>query len=151
MSGTATIQGDKQVIKLLRDLKGKVKDMAPVWVQIGDIVSDEMTQAFDSQGVSANGVPWAPLSPPYLRWKLRHGFDPRVLHQTGAMRNSFTSRPMSIEKYARHQATFGSDDPKAAFHQFGTSKMPQRRILNVTPEFSARVNDRLRNYLTSQL
>jgi phage gpG-like protein len=47
------------------------------------------------------------------------------------MRLSFVSRPMAVEEYRDMSATFGSDDEKAPYHQFGTRFMPQRQILNV--------------------
>lgn len=146
----ATIRGDRRVMQLLSEMADRAAGIPPtVWALVGDSIADHMTQQFNSEGAHLGGAPWAPLSPPYLAWKIRAGFDPRKLHQTGAMRASFTSRPFPIEVYGDLTATFGSDDDKAAFHQHGTRFMPQRQIVDVdaNPDLADDVNSVLARYI----
>lgn len=130
----------------LRDIADRAADVRPAWPYVGDTVAGAMVDQFETEGASG-GAPWAPLSPPYLRWKIRNGFDPRKLRQTGAMRESLTSDPMAIEEYQPQQARFGSDDPKLHFHQSGTRFMPARPVLFMTPQLERDVARILVRYI----
>lgn len=146
---TVTITGDRRVRQLLSEMVDRVNGVEPAWPKVGDVIAEHLDTQFQSEGRHLGGAPWAPLSPPYLAWKVRAGFDPRRLHQTGDMRRSFTSRPFPIETYRPTSATFGSDDGKAAFHQHGTRFMPQRQILDVdtNPDLADDVNSVLARYI----
>lgn len=146
MSGVE-IEGDRLVMQLLSEMVDRTKDVSPAWPKVGDVIAGYMSEQFDSQGVKLTGGPWAPLNPDYLSWKIAKGFDPRILHQTGAMRASLTSRPMDIEEYQPQTARFGTRDEKAPFHQNGTQHMPQRKIMDMTPDFADDVNQVLARYI----
>lgn len=75
---------------------------------------------FDSDGGNVGG--WAPLSPKYAARKQRRGLT-KMLVVTGDMRRGFayesndtTARVYNLTPYAR-------------YHEEGTSRMPQRRLL----------------------
>lgn len=145
----ATIEGDRRVRQLLSEMADRAEGVEAAWPKVGDVIAEHMAEQFDTEGAHLGGSPWAALSPPYLAWKVKAGFDPRRLHQTEDMRGSFTKRPLPIEEYRPDSATFGSDDEKAAFHQHGTSRMPQRQILDVdtNPDFADDVNSVLARYI----
>jgi len=91
-------------------------------------------EQFRSQGGAGQHGSWASLSRKYAARKAGMFPGQKILSATGAMRNSFTTGSNNI---ARGRVTsrgiefdFGSKDPKADFHQFGTSKMPRRRIID---------------------
>lgn len=132
----------------LAETGARARDLRPAWPAVGDYMARTAAQQFATEGARL-GTPWSPLKPPYLRWKIRHGFSPAILIRTGAMRDSYTSRPMSVEEYGRSSAEFGSDDPKAHFHQFGTRNMPARPILTKTPEMEGTVGDVLAHYIAT--
>lgn len=146
----ATIDGDRRVTQLLSEMADRASGIpATVWAKVGDVVSENMLEQFLTEGAHLGGKPWAPLSPPYLAYKLRNGLYPERLTATGDMASSFIRRPMAVETYGEREATFGSDDPKAAFHQRGTRKMPQRQIIDVdtNPDFADDVNSVLARYI----
>ncbi len=143
----ARISGDRRVRQLLSEMVDRTQGVQVAWPAVGDAIADAMTQQFQTEGVALTGTPWAPLKPDYLAWKIRKGFDPRRLHQTGEMRRSLTSRPMAIEEYRPFSATFGTDDDKAAFHQNGTANMPQRKIIEATEDLADDVNSVLARYI----
>lgn len=143
----ARIDGDRRVRQLLSEMVDRTQGVEPAWPGVGDVIASAMDDQFESEGVALLGRPWAPLEPRYLRWKVREGYDPRRLHQTGAMRQSLTSRPMAIEEYFPTSARFGTDDEKAAFHQNGTEFMPRRQIINVTDDLGDDVNSVLARYI----
>jgi hypothetical protein len=144
----ATIVGDRRVRQLLSEMADRARGVeAHAWASVGDVIAAAMTKHFDTEGMHLMGRPWAPLSPPYLGWKIARGLDPRRLHATGDMRASLTGRPMAIEEYFPHRARFGTDDPKARFHQGGTRHMPARVIINVTEDLADDVNSVLATYI----
>lgn len=146
---TATIRGDRRVIQLMEEMKDKTRTVAVVWPQVGDVVAENMAEQFATEGVHLTGRHWAPLKPAYLAWKVRHGFHPEILRRTDAMAASLISRPMAVEEYRPFSATFGTDDPKAHFHQGGTRFMAERRIMDVdhNPEFADDVMSVIAKYI----
>jgi hypothetical protein len=128
----ATIEGDRRVMQLFSEMADRADGIpADVWAKVGDEIAEHMAEQFATEGAHLTGKAWAPLSPPYLRWKVRHGLHPERLRATDALVSSLISRPMAVEEYSPLEAKFGTDDPKARFHQGGTKFMPQRKIIEV--------------------
>ncbi len=139
---SAKISGDREVRELLRAMRERARDAGPAWPKVGDYIADQVGRQFDSEGAHF-GTPWDPRRPDYgprarmggepgwdaLRPDFGHG---PLLVQTGELRRSFTSRPMSVERYEPTRAVFGSDDYRAPFHQHGTDDTPARPILLAT-------------------
>jgi phage gpG-like protein len=132
----ATIEGDRRVKQLLSEMADRTRGVYHVWPKVGDVIAGALDKQFESEGAYFYARKWKPLQPDYLAWKIRNGYDPRRLHQTGAMRRSLTSRPMSLENYFGNRAVFGTRDRKAAFHQNGTRFMPKRQIIRVTEDLA---------------
>lgn len=143
-----SVHGLSAAARRVAEIGRRSRDLRPAWPSVGDFMARTAAEQFATGGARL-GKPWAPLSPPYLRWKIKHGFDPRILIQTGEMRDSYVSRPMSVEDYRRKEASFGSDDPKAEFHQYGTRNMPARPVLFRTPEVDATVANVLAHYIAT--
>lgn len=143
----ASISGDRRVRQLLSEMADRARGVEAVWPEVGDYLADEFGKQFDAEGAHFYSRRWKPLTPQYLRWKIRNGYDPRRLHQTGAMRASLTSRPMAIEQYGSSSARFGTNDSKAGFHQNGTKFMPRRQIIRVTVDLADDVNSIIARYI----
>lgn len=73
------------------------------------------------------GAPWAPNAPSTLKRKLSKGSTgagkPKVLIDTGNLRNSWTTRT------TKNMVEIGTPVPYAKYHQSGTRKIPQRMLL----------------------
>lgn len=153
---SARIDGDRQARALLRQMSARADDASPAWPAVGDVIAEQVGLQFDSEG-SHFGTPWDPRKPPTARTEQpgEQGFDPLrpdfgggpLLVETGRLRDSFTSRPMSVEQYARQRAVFGSDDYRAPFHHDGTSDTPARPILRATDDLAEDVSDVLARYI----
>jgi len=145
----ARIDGDRRVRQLLSEMADRTVGVEAAWPGVSRVLARHLQLQFDTEGVHLTGRPWAPLSPRYLAWKIRNGLDPRKLRATGSMERTFTGSPFPIEVYGPTSARFGSDDPKAKFHQSGTRFMPQRRILEVdaNPDVADDVNGVLARYI----
>jgi phage gpG-like protein len=74
--------------------------------------------------------PWAPLAQSTINAK---GFD-TILIENGNMRSSllFEGAANHIEEVSEAGLTWGTSDPKAAFHMEGTRIMPARPFVGVT-------------------
>jgi len=74
---------------------GKVRAewLPDIWKAVGEYTRQVvMARQFDSQGAHVGGQGWAALSSRYLSWKNRHGYDSRIGHRTGAMRQAITGK-----------------------------------------------------------
>jgi len=134
----------------IRQIGDRARDLRPIWPGVGDDVRHAMVRQFATEGAYL-GKPWKPTSPGYVQWKVRHGLDPQLLVATGRLLRSLTSRPMGVERYNAHSATFGSDVPYARFHQHGTRYMPARPPIPTTRRMSPltrAIRDRIADYLT---
>ena len=131
--------------KVSRLLRPPESELAPVQ----EAIRQGFEENFDSE--SAGGVPWAPLSPSTVaqRLLLGYGGSHPILQRSGHYHDTFTQAGN-----ADHVSTItynagltkveeGSSDPLAAFLNEGTSKMPERDVLVLSPNALGEVGDAL--------
>lgn len=84
---------------------------------------------FDSKG-EVYGTPWAQLAPSTQAYKSKHFslYASTPLVATGAMRHSFRRTATTLGVF------IDNTQPYFKYHQLGTRKMPQRRILGINEE-----------------
>lgn len=130
--------GEQAVVRELIGIGDRAVDLAPAMDPVMATMRRALTRQFDSQGVHGSGG-WAPLAPATVARKRARGLDPRILHATRRLRDSLTERGHRDEvAVARHDgADFGTTVPYARHHQFGTSRMPRRRPVQL-PEVDRR-------------
>lgn len=122
--------GDTQVSRTLEGFTDRIDDASEAFDAMGDRLAAAEEQQFASEGGYGSGG-WAPLSPEYASWKARRFPGKPILERTGDLREDLTSRPFSIDVVETNMAVFGSAVEYARYHQNGTSKMPQRRPLEL--------------------
>ena len=139
--------------KALKSVKGKVKmierrlnNPKPAFQKIGSYLSLYNRKVFSTNG-SYGGKAWKPLKPNYLQWKIKAGYNQGTLIRTGKLKRSYVSRPMSIERYMKNSAKYGTNVKYASFHHDGTSKMPARPVMKVTPKMAKSINKIVADYL----
>ena len=147
---------DKAAInRVKRHMNGIAKrsaNVSPVWPRVGSFLSAAERRQFATEG-SYLGTPWKPLKASSLASKARRGFGGRkILVETGAMRGTFTGRPMAVEQYGGNSAIFGSDNQIAKWQHFGTHRngkqaIPPRTIMKVTPVLVRGVSDIIAAYI----
>lgn len=145
----ADVDGAFAVAQRLRAMGRRARNLTPVWPEVGDAVASTMRSQFDLEGREL-GTRWAPLNPQYRAWKVAEGLNPQILVATGAMRQKFRSRPMNVERYSPTEATFGSRDRIAMFHQYGTRRMPARPILYATDPLRREIAVLLRRHIVGR-
>lgn len=108
----------------LSNMANALVDTKPLMEEVADYIFDRAEGKFQSQG-RAGGGSWQQLTPKWLKYKVKHGFDPRILHkqQNHPLRTSVSRRgaPNQILKIERYRLQVGSNLPYAATHQFGDS------------------------------
>lgn len=97
----------------------------------------DIQRNFETEGGFVGG--WAALSPEYAAWKsevagLDYAEADSILVLSGDMRRSLMwvgGRPgrNGIFRASAREVVMGTSDPKATWHQHGTSRMPKRQVL----------------------
>lgn len=87
---------------------------------------------------SREGPGWKPLAPSTNRDRVKKGYPPAhpILERKGDLKASATVKGRShIRRYVAGTKGIevGSRDAKAAFHQYGTRRMPARPFFRITP------------------
>ena len=126
------IAGERQVDRMLSRSTEKIRDLRPFLDAAGNLLRQIMGEQFSSEG-SRGGEPWAPLSSRYSAYKLSRWGQQPILVASRAMRESLTDPGGShIERRPeRDTLEFGTRVPYAVYHQTGTERMPQRKILDL--------------------
>ncbi len=114
---------DRELRRAFADLKRQVEDFSPLTNAIGAEMERRMLERFETR-TDPTGQPWRPLSPRTLRAKQGRG---SILVDSGTMMDSrtFTSGQSSV--------SWGFGQPYAAYHEFGTRRMPRRGLLLADP------------------
>ena len=139
---------DKDARLYFKKMFRRAEDFRPIFRWARDELERSNRQNFATSG-TASGRPWSPLDTEYSRWKLANAGPKPLLVFDGTLRRSLTSlrgRPNEIDK---KKAVFGTDIEYAKFHQFGTRKMPQRKIVFVPPFFAEEMAARIANYVVN--
>lgn len=120
--------GDVQVNRRLLRTGRHAAHPQPAFQHLADYFISEETDQFASEGGHASGG-WAPLAASTQERKE----GPGILDESGELRRSYTDRgdPNMLLDITDDYLLYGSQDPKAKFHQRGTSRMPQRRALEL--------------------
>lgn len=159
---------DREVRQVLERLSRRLSDMGPAMRAIATELEARVERRFETETDPA-GRRWPQLADSTLMQVMRRaaGGDPRkkrgggtkakaigalarkrILYDTGDLLGGLTS------SYTRSEARVGFGQPYAAFHEFGTKKMPRRGLLMADPQARtlgeadrAAVLDILRDYL----
>lgn len=143
MRVTVTVEGVDAQVGKLNYLARNVAD----YRQLGawDGVQAEFyrieKEQFSSEGAAGRSGRYAPLSSTYAERKTKKYGPQPILTASGQMRDSLTratAKNAVVEKTAQ-ELVLGTTDPKAAYHQRGTSKMPKREVISFSDEQKARL------------
>jgi len=138
---------DREVRRALEQLSRRAQDMSPVMRAIGADMERRMLERFETQ-TDPKGRKWAPLKPATLAAKKGRG---SILYRFGALQES-----RSAQADAR-SVRWGFGQKYAAFHEFGTKKMPRRGLLfgdadrrELAEEDRSLILDAIRAYLAEE-
>lgn len=107
-------------------------DLRSLWDDIERDLSEGERKQFDTEG-AASGRAWAPLSARYAAWKAKHYPGNRILVRTGRLRMAATGSSNELEvRKSQREFLWRLLVPYARYHQGGTSRMPQRRPVDLS-------------------
>lgn len=136
-----TVEGADKVQKGLAALLESMKDLTPFWRDVFApkyfaLVQDLFATGGRSRGSGGRfkGGAWAGLSPQYRIWKTAHYPGRPILVRDGALRESVRWSGTALgpggifDPHPRH-VVVGTAVAYAAYHQYGTMRMPARPFL----------------------
>ena len=126
--------GDKQVERDLLRMSDNARDLIPAYRKMHESFLNIERRQFDTDGASGSGG-WAPLKPATIRRKVSRGQDAtHILRAADVLRRSLVNAtaPGHIARMEVGSFFFGTSDEKAPFHQHGTRRMPQRKVVELT-------------------
>lgn len=115
------VQGDRELLQVLADLRGRAGDCLPAWKLIGAELVSNADRRFETKTDPA-GNPWAPWSPRTAHLRAKQGRG-TLLELTRLMRAS-----LNFEA-DRDGVAYGLGRSYGPFHETGTRKMPRRGML----------------------
>lgn len=118
----------------LRTVSAQLLDLSHAFEEIGSFYRGQIRTQFASRGalIGVSG-PWEPLAYETTYYKKEHKGQPLVY--SGELLNSWTNRmdPYNVTDIAPQKAQFGTSNPLAHFHQFGTSGKDEKRHIPPRP------------------
>ena len=129
-----------QTDAMVKRYNSRIRNLEPPLRGWGNWIVNQTNHQFDTES-DPDGVPWAALAPSTLKEKRRLGYPDHILTRTGKMRKS------AIAIADAKNALIAIDVPYALFHQEGTDKMPQRRILGLNDKRREKLLKLIRVYI----
>jgi phage gpG-like protein len=118
----------------------KFRNLKPPFRGVAYFMRDDVLERSRSQ-TDPEGNRWAALAPSTIVKKQRMGYPMTILTATGDMWRSL--RVVFTDKFAEITITA----PYSIFHQEGTSKMPQRKILGINKKILDYATKIIRGYI----
>ena len=129
-----------QVDRLLKRYGSKLRNLEKPLTGFGNYFVSETEKQFVTE-TDPDENRWADLAPSTLAEKRRLGYPDDILTRTGKMRKSVNAIATSKALAIKIQSEY------AIYHQEGTSKMPQRKILGMNDKRRERLAKLIRVYL----
>lgn len=146
-----SVKGDEQLQRSFSRFADGIDDLSEPFREVArDFREVVERKQFDSEGAYGSGG-WEPLSPKYAEWKGRNYPGRPIMVLSGDLRESLTGRnKWTIEDIQPLQLRLGTADPIAGYHQEGTSRMPQRRLIDLREDDKSRWMKIIHEYLVGR-
>jgi phage gpG-like protein len=130
--------GAEPFARVLRKFGDNLADATPAFEAMAEYqVGTVNKRQFDEQGSVETGK-WAPLSPPYARFKARVRPGRPILVFDGDLRREMTVPGKGVYEVWPKGMTVGTDIDYAKYHQKGTPNMPARPLMGKAREADKR-------------
>ena len=127
MAGLFSVRvNDKAFRSYLDRLQGRMSDMTPVMSEIGAVLESRVSGRFETE-TDPSGTPWAPWAQS-TRENYPDDGNGRILDRYGDLLASLNWQANASS------VRVGFGQPYAAYHEWGTSRMPQRGLLMDDPD-----------------
>ena len=135
----------KKAIARMVVMKKRANDMRPVLWRAKQWLRFANEENFRQAGLPSGG--WSPLDPEYSAWKNLREPGAGTMIRTGRLFRSLTSLDAPPNKIDIMEATFGTKVEYAKFHQYGTTKMPKRKVVYEPMGFASRFGEVAATYV----
>lgn len=125
--------------ELTESMHERASDLSAVFEAGDEAFRVEMNQQFRTEGEYFLGKKWAPLSPAYAARKPTPPPPFGILYRSGELWKSLTdeSHEDHVKVITPTSGTYGTAIPYAKYHQQGTPKMPQRKVIEIRKRLKA--------------
>jgi phage gpG-like protein len=131
----AEVIGARETVIHLSNYSRHIKDFRDLWPDIVEAFTRREELWFSKEGEGT----WPALSPDYAAWKsIVHPGKPKLV-LSGSLKESLVNPSRAKLAETDMMLVLGSSDPKAAWHQHGTGKMPARPPLIPVLRFKAAI------------
>lgn len=127
----------------LQNIKKRMKDLRPIWPKANQSLKKYMIENFTAQGLPSGG--WRPLDAQYGSWKAANFPGAPLLVRTGGLFSQIMRGP-DLDGNLK-SASFAFSGEIAKFHQYGTTKMPARKILFSPEIWEKEVSEMIQDYI----
>ena len=139
-----TVDAKKAIARMVV-MKKRANDMRPVLWRAKQWLRFANEENFRQAGLPSGG--WSPLDPQYSAWKNLREPGAGTMIRTGRLFRSLTSLDAPPNKIDVMEATFGTKVEYAKFHQYGTTKMPKRKVVYEPMGFASRFGEVAATYV----
>lgn len=129
----------QSTIAELERVEARTNNLAIPFVNYGRWFVKQTDKQFD-RGVDPDNVPWVKLKPSTLARKKALGYSQKILIARGDTRNTLAHKATKtgVEVYI---------EGTAEYHQYGTRRIPERRIIGVNQERLDKLEELLTNWI----
>ena len=139
-----TVDAKKAIARMVV-MKKRANDMRPVLWRAKQWLRFANEENFRQAGLPSGG--WSPLDPQYSAWKNLREPGAGTMIRTGRLFRSLTSLDAPPNKIDIMEATFGTKVEYAKFHQYGTTRMPKRKVVYEPLGFASRFGEVAATYV----
>lgn len=142
-------------IDRLQNMKDRMDNFGPVFTWAKRELERAYSNNFTAMGAeSARAMlkgAWPPLDAEYASWKARNqAGTPMMIGPTASLFRSVSDLANSgSNAVMKTEATYFVDNPIAKFHQYGTEKMPARRLVFTPRDFDNEFGNKVVKYVKS--
>lgn len=141
---TVEVAGQVQLHRAIKRFSDGVSDLRPVWPEMISTFHAIEKEQFHTEGGAGESGQWAALSPAYAKWK---GGGKGILERSGRLMASLTGGSGSEVEETKESLRIGSGVKYGIFHQLGTSRLPQRKVIDLSERNKRRLMKVLQGYL----
>lgn len=135
MNITLNVSGVEELKAAFNQVVEGIKDFrrGDVWGKVQRVFYKIENELFTSEGASGASGKWAPLSSPYAEIKAKKWGAVPILTASGRMWKAMSSETGDsvVDKQAQSM-TIGTSLKYPGYHQAGTGRMAQRKVVDLT-------------------
>jgi phage gpG-like protein len=140
------VDGRPQFDRAFNRVGDRIKDMRPVFEEVGKEFKEIQAEQFKSEGAKGASGGWQPLSANYAVLKYLVWGSKPILEASGRLKDSLIGNTSdTVSEIRKDSAAFGTSVPYATQHQRGnpSKRLPKREIISFSETQKRRLQKRL--------